>query len=364
MIETQNVVQKPEIEGSKKPRSKLSKGYAAILQCPRCGYALSDLFMSKLSELTGISMEKFHNGEAQKEISFKMKLAEVTLTKVGMDINKQRISRISAQETIKQVDRLLTPRLSEKERQRYEEKLQAERERRMKVENQRNDLLQRMSNVPSLKGAEQEFVLIKQLEAVSRYTDDEFVLNETNDGEDILCKIIEDDKIVDQVLVESKKVKRWSSKFLDQLRGELRSKNSSHGILATTIMPHNALNKHLYITKDGLWVCSPEASVVAYRALRAFIVSVHKAQLNQQQVRQAIDIFQQKIMSEEYLGKLQLVAEAAKKIAKVAATIRKSTNRNCSTLEKQADIIHNQIGDLESLHNEIILKVRRLDEEE
>lgn len=361
----QNVVEKlEEIEGGEKKRPKLSKGDVASLQCPRCNYDLSDLFMSKLSVLTKVPIEKFHNGEAQKEISFKMRLAEVTLTKVGIDINNQQISRISAQETLKQVDRLLTPRLSEKERQSYKEKLQAEREKCMKLKNQLADLQQRTRNLPYLKGAEQELALIKQLEALSRHTDDEFVLNETKDGEDILCKIIEDNKIVDQVLLESKKVKRWSSKFLDQLRCELRRKNLSHGILATTVMPHNALNKHLYITKDGLWVCSPEASVIAYKALRAFIVSVHKAQLNQQQVRQAIDIFQRKIMSEEYLGKLQLVAEAAKKTAEVATRIRKSTNRNCSTLEKQAEIITNQIGDLKRLHDEIIQEVKELDDEE
>jgi len=50
-------------------------------------------------------------------------------------------------------------------------------------------------------------------------------------------------------------------------------------------------------------------------------------------------------------------------LEKLATTIRNSTNRNCTALERQADIIINQIGDLKRLHDEIIQEVKQLDAE-
>jgi len=332
------------------------------LLCPKCNTDISDVVCDYLEELTGIQKEYFQNGAGIREMQIRMQVAEITLTKAGIEIDQSTI----AEKTLEYVEKILSTKLSEEERERFEKRVQEQEEARKQLENELKttrervkELETKIEQVPIFKGTEQETSLVKQLESVSRNTEDEFhIENESTLGEDILCKVVDQGTIVEELLIESKNVQRWKSDYVEQLKGDLRKRNLSFGILSTTAMPAQALNKHLYITKEGIWIASREATAIVYRARREFIVLLHRKELSQKEIQEALKLFRDKILSEEYSGRFTKIIEAAQTVEKTADSIQKSVQRDCTTLRKQAEIIRSRIGELNEIHEEILKQVK------
>jgi len=344
--------------------------------CPSCGIDLTESFLIMLSKVTGISVEELRNG-AINEIVFKLRIAEITLMKARISIEEDEITEktlVKVTSLLSEWERkMLLPKLTQDEREEYEQQIEEcrrqfedEREKRRELDqrfkeawNRVRELEDKLGQVPYFKGEEQEKSLIKQLEAVARHIDDEFTLkNETSLGEDIICKVIDNGQIVGCIIIESKNVKKWKNEYIEQLKTEIRRQDAVDGILVTMAMPANALHKHFHVTKEGLWVVSPEATAIAYRAKRDFHVSLRRAQLSEKQATEALRLFQERVFSKGYLGKFEDIMEAANNVEAAANTIQSSVERRCTTLRKQAEAIRNRIEELKKVHDEIIEQVK------
>jgi conjugal transfer/entry exclusion protein len=324
-------------------------------KCVRCGANLKNQFFKWLHELTGMPVNKLKNGDGLKEISWKLQIAERTLTIAGIEINEAAIT----EKALQYVEKLLSKRLSEEEREKYELQLKHKDEIIKNLEKEYNELNARLKHVPTLIGSEQEQQLLTRLEAISRNTKDEFYLEKASSlGEDILAKVIDNDQEIAKVIIESKKVKKWQSNFIDKMREDMSKHKTTHGIIATTAMPANALNNAFYITQDGIWVVKLELAEYAYRAKREFIVDLNREKLTEKQIEEVMKLFKERVLSDSYQGKLVNIINMANKIEKISKQIQSSTEKRCKSLRNQAKEIRNEINWLINENREIIKQVK------
>lgn len=323
--------------------------------CPKCNTNVTPLFYRFISEVTEIPLTKFKSSTWVNELKFKLALADLALQKTGIEIDQNSIASL----TLQHVERLLASRLSEEERERYESDLE-ELQKRLDEANERNKLNEElMQQVPHLKGKEQEISIVKQLESISRHTEDEFIQEEEDSlGEDIRCRIIDRGLLIEELLIESKNTGVWKKQYVEQLKGDLRKRSLHFGMVSSTTLPKNALNRHLYITKEGIWIVSRDATPVAYRARREFIIMMRKREYSEKQSQEAMKLFTERVLSEDYQGRLSKIIDAANTVERTANTIQKTVQGKCSTLRNQAEIIRGRIDELSALHEEILNHVQ------
>jgi len=117
---------KREQEGNPAPKDELDEqAYKNVCpRCPKCGADIKLQLVEWLHELTGVSVEKLKNGDGLKEIHWKLQIAERTMSVAGMEINESVIT----EKALQHVEKLLSKRLSEEERERYEQQINHERE--------------------------------------------------------------------------------------------------------------------------------------------------------------------------------------------------------------------------------------------
>jgi hypothetical protein len=105
-------------------------------RCPACGADITEQFMNWLHELTGLPLDRLKNGDGLREISWKLQVAEKTMTLTGLEINQTQITK----ETLKAVENLLNKRLAEDEKKKYEEELKHKDELIRELERSKLDL--------------------------------------------------------------------------------------------------------------------------------------------------------------------------------------------------------------------------------
>lgn len=118
-------------------------------------------------------------------------------------------------------------------------------------------------------GRIQEETIPKRLKAV-RPEDNFNTEKSARKGEDITCIVRENKEILGKIVVESKKVKRWSSSYIEQTRRYMEKENTEFGILATTTMPSDALSYTTII--NGVIVVKIDYVELAYLFLREHLV--------------------------------------------------------------------------------------------
>ncbi len=121
-----------------------------------------------------------------------------------------------------------------------------------------------------LRGKIQEVSIAKRLKATV-HTDSFNTENSTKRGEDIECTVIDKNNVIGTIVVESKKVKTWSGAFVDQIRQYMTKKGTPFGIIATTVMPTDALSDSLMI--DGVLVVKVDYVDIAYLFMRAHVIT-------------------------------------------------------------------------------------------
>jgi len=105
-------------------------------RCPVCGADITEQFINWLHKLTGLSLDRLKNGDGLREISWKLQVAEKTMTLTGLEINQTQITK----ETLKAVENLLNKRLTEDEKKKYEEELKHKDELIRQLERSKLDL--------------------------------------------------------------------------------------------------------------------------------------------------------------------------------------------------------------------------------
>ncbi len=350
-----------------------------IFNCPKCGAFLKDQFINWLHQLTGVSVHKLRNGGLD-EIRWMIKIAERSMTISGIEVKQSVIT----EKALEHVEKLLSKRLSEEEREKYEqniknlreltcqqkehdsELIRKEKEYSKELQAKLNELEAKMKHIPAIKGSEQEHSILLRLEAISRGTEDEFELQQqgTSLGEDILAIVIDKGQEIAKVDIESKKVESWLNKYIDQTRRTMANHKLIHGIIATTKMPANSLNDVLYITKDGIWIVREDLIEFAYKARREFIVEIHRQKLTENQVKKVMELFREKVFSENYQGRMNSIISRADRIETISKQIQGFTEKSCKSLRTETTGIRNEISMLIDENKEIISQVKDMEQNE
>jgi len=122
---------------------------------------------------------------------------------------------------------------------------------------------------PLKTGRIQEEAIPKRLKAV-KPVDSFNTEKSTRKGEDVTCIVKENNEILGKVVIESKKVKKWSNSYIEQIKRYMEKENTEFGILATSTMPSDALSYTTII--DGVLVVRIDHIEPAYLFSREYLV--------------------------------------------------------------------------------------------
>lgn len=114
---------KREQEGNPAPQKELPKQTDKYV-CPKCGADIEPRFVEWLHEMSGVPVDMLKNGDGLKEIHWRLQVAQRTMSIAGVEINESVIT----EKALQHVEKLLSKRLSEEERERYEQQIKHERE--------------------------------------------------------------------------------------------------------------------------------------------------------------------------------------------------------------------------------------------
>jgi len=240
--------------------------------CPKCAEIVK--------RITGMTIEDINNGGLQK-IAVKLKIAELTLTRVGVELDVSTI----AETTLKHVEKILSKKLAEEEKERYEEKINllkekliGESQQKEEIKRQLDEIRAKMKFVPALKGGGAELDLATRIRSVAPF--DEPSLKQRHLGStDIVYKVKPDENIViGKIALESKDVEKWEDGFVQEARMHGQKEGTVHIMLATTAMPPDAINTSLDCFRSGVWVVPLELVEFAYAAYRRILIEQYKMQ--------------------------------------------------------------------------------------
>jgi len=129
-----------------------------------------------------------------------------------------------------------------------------------------------MQAVSELKGSPQTLGRIQELAIAKRLSSlkigqDKFITEKSrNSGEDVECIVIEDDREIGKIVIESKKTKKWKEEFIEQTKKYMDKENTEFGIIATTSIPDDALNSTTW--RNGVLIVKLDHLEPAYIFMR------------------------------------------------------------------------------------------------
>ena len=377
------------------------------VKCPKCGTKLFSVFVEWLSKISGLSLHELENGALQ-ELGWRMKISEKVMTISGIKITEEQITEKTAEKTLKYVEKIFTEKILEKEREKYEQQIEDLKrlmEERMKskdeiireLEKSRRDLKEKeienlqekiklleeqkfhrendyenlkirytelegkVKHIPTIVGKEKEEEVLKRLEAVCQDVKDRFDLEKSSSlGEDLFSSVIDNNQEMGKIVIEVKKTERWLNDYLNQTRCYMRKHATNWAILATKTMPANALNNALYITHDNVWIVREDLLEFGYRAMREIIVSMYREKLSESQVKEAINLFREKILSDKFQARFINIITNADKVEEITNQLQKSTEKRCKSLRVLSKEIRNEISHLMDEIKEIVQEVKTM----
>ena len=129
-------------------------------------------------------------------------------------------------------------------------------------------LMETLGN-PLETGRIQERAIPKRLKTIK--PEDSFNTEKsTRRGEDVTCIVKENNVTLGKIVIESKKVKKWSYSYVEQTKRYMEKEDTEFGILATTAMPSDALSYTTIV--DGVTVVQIDHIEPAYLFLRQHLV--------------------------------------------------------------------------------------------
>lgn len=111
-------------------------------------------------------------------------------------------------------------------------------------------------------------------------------------GEDVTCLVRTKDREVGKIIIESKRVRKWSESFVEQIKKYMEKENTEFGIIATTAMPDDAVTYSTW--RDGVLVVKLDYVEASYLFTREYLVlkksleSEYATKLQQLEVRDQI----------------------------------------------------------------------------
>jgi hypothetical protein len=345
------------------------------IYCPKCKQDITAEFEKFLANITGMKRIDFKNGglEIVKTAFF---VGKEMMQVKAVEASNENAARKIIEESLKKLKELMSPEierkkieemkkeLEEKYRHLTEENKELAKELREKdklyLQNQEQVLkiLNQIAYQPLLTGKTQEKQIAVRLATISN--SDKFdTLNSNKQGEDVLATIIQDKKEIGRVVIESKKVRKWSNDFITQVKKYMQREGANFGILATTALPSDALNPKMYkITEDGIWIVKIEYLEVCYRAIRDFLLKLKKMEEASNKkitdFEKLLKSFRSMIESREYQEKFTLIKTCVDSLREVASKLLVNAQTTHKHLQEIAQKILNSIETIESENNKVL----------
>lgn len=194
------------------------------------------------------------------------------------------------------------------------------------------ETLQKMIHNVKTTGTLQETQLTRRLKSLN--TGDKIEHLGGPDKEDIMIRVKENNKEIGKIKLDSKNVKRWDKKFVEQMEKYLNSNNIDFGIIATTTMPKSAAGMDFYWDEKNILIVDQSKSEAVYLICR-YMLSKNAEYSN------------------EYAKKAKMLKENEKMIEAVKKVLEKASFREY--LHKISEEIredNNNIDALESYFNQ------------
>lgn len=115
-------------------------------------------------------------------------------------------------------------------------------------------------------GKLQEESIVKRLSSLKTGQDRFKTEKSRKAQEDVECLVIENGVEIGKMVLESKRTKKWRDEYLEQTKKYMEREETEFGILATSVMPDDALNHTIW--KDGVLVVDVDYVEPAYIFLR------------------------------------------------------------------------------------------------
>lgn len=132
------------------------------------------------------------------------------------------------------------------------------------------DKLSELRGSPQELGKLQEIAIVKRLSAMKLGEDSYKSERANNSLEDVECIVREKGQEIGTIVIESKKTKKWSSKFLAQVRRYMDKKGTQFGILVTKSLPDDALTENVF--REGILIVPLENLEIAYTYARKYLI--------------------------------------------------------------------------------------------
>jgi len=145
---------------------------------------------------------------------------------------------------------------------------------------------------PQTVGRAQEVAIAKRLSVLKTGQDAFSTEKSCKSGEDITCLVRNNDREDGKIIIESKRVRKWSESFVEQIKKYMEKENTEFGIIATTALPDDAVSYSIW--RDGILIVKLDYVEASYIFMREYLVlkksleSDYATKLHQLEIRDQI----------------------------------------------------------------------------
>jgi len=136
------------------------------------------------------------------------------------------------------------------------------------------------------------------------------------------------------ILWESKRTKAWSSKWIEKLKDDQRSKKAAFAVLVSDVLPSGMTT---FGCVEGVWVCSWECVVGLASALRAGLIELGKTSAAAEGKQDKMELVYQYLAGQEFQQRVATIVEAFVAMQKDLDSEKRSMERMWKKRGKQLD---------------------------
>jgi hypothetical protein len=126
-----------------------------------------------------------------------------------------------------------------------------------------------LTGSPQSLGKLQEIAIAKRLSALKLGADLYVTEKSSRAGEDVMCVVKENGTDLGRILVESKRTRKWSDAYIEQIKQYMDRENTKFGIVVAETVPDDALSHTIW--KDGVLIVKMEYLEPAYIFIREYL---------------------------------------------------------------------------------------------
>jgi len=123
---------------------------------------------------------------------------------------------------------------------------------------------------PQTIGKAQEVAIAKRLSALKIGQDTFSTEKSSKASEDVTCSVKNNAGEIGKIIIESKRTRKWSESFIEQIKGYMEKTGTEFGIIATTALPDDALSYSVW--RHGVLIVRIDYLEASYLFLREYLI--------------------------------------------------------------------------------------------